>query len=208
MSVWPVVIQTLTPLGIGIIAVSEAQGPAAASGQRARDSRGQARRHWLWRTTRDRNRRRRDLNGNKHRRGIPLNLPSRANRRHVNNWLVDSPLRPAVTDTRRGPPYLSVTIRRFSSNIQRRQAPVETTLSRETFGIGIGQSYAYVLIAHQTAKGVPPRSDTTHLRLVRLICWMKKERLAHAEFLTIRKQSLNRLLWLLVSSGRGIDSRV
>src|SRR6478672_6576907 len=34
----------------------------------------------------------------------PLNLPSRANRRHVNNWLVDSPLRRAVSDTRRGPP--------------------------------------------------------------------------------------------------------
>ena len=34
----------------------------------------------------------------------PLNLPSRANRRRVNNWLVDSPLRRAVTDTRRGPP--------------------------------------------------------------------------------------------------------
>jgi len=34
----------------------------------------------------------------------PLNLPSRANRRHVNNWLVDSPLRRAVTDTKRGPP--------------------------------------------------------------------------------------------------------
>ena len=30
MSVWPVAIQILTPLGIGIIAVSEAQGPAAA----------------------------------------------------------------------------------------------------------------------------------------------------------------------------------
>ena len=44
MSVWPVAIQTLTPLGIGIIAVSEAQEPAAAPqrprpGQRARDSR-------------------------------------------------------------------------------------------------------------------------------------------------------------------------
>ena len=48
MSVWPVAIQTLTPLGIGIIAVSEAQGPAAAlqgprPGQRERDSRRQAR---------------------------------------------------------------------------------------------------------------------------------------------------------------------
>jgi hypothetical protein len=29
MSVWPVAIQTLTPLGIGIIAASEAQAPAA-----------------------------------------------------------------------------------------------------------------------------------------------------------------------------------
>jgi hypothetical protein len=44
MSVWPVAIQTLTPLGIGIVAVSEAQGPVAVPqcprhGQRARDSR-------------------------------------------------------------------------------------------------------------------------------------------------------------------------
>lgn len=29
--------------------------------------------------------------------------PSRASRRHVNNWLVDNPLRRAVTDTNRGP---------------------------------------------------------------------------------------------------------
>jgi hypothetical protein len=34
----------------------------------------------------------------------PLSRPSRANRRHVNNWLVDNPLRRAVTDTNRGPP--------------------------------------------------------------------------------------------------------
>jgi hypothetical protein len=44
MSVWPVAIQTLTPLGIGIIATSEAQAPAAVPrhphpGQRERDSR-------------------------------------------------------------------------------------------------------------------------------------------------------------------------
>jgi hypothetical protein len=42
MSVWPVAIQTLTPLGIGIIVVSKLQEPAAASrclrpGQRARE---------------------------------------------------------------------------------------------------------------------------------------------------------------------------
>ena len=34
----------------------------------------------------------------------PLSRPSRANRRHVNNWLADNPLRRAVTDTNRGPP--------------------------------------------------------------------------------------------------------
>src|SRR6266850_2476617 len=44
MSVWPVAIQTLTPPGIGIIAASEAQAPAAAlrrprPGQLVRDSR-------------------------------------------------------------------------------------------------------------------------------------------------------------------------
>jgi hypothetical protein len=34
----------------------------------------------------------------------PPRRPSRANRRHVNNWLADNPLRRAVTDTNRGPP--------------------------------------------------------------------------------------------------------
>ena len=33
--------------------------------------------------------------------GPPLGRPSRANRRHVNNWLADDPLRRAVTDTKR-----------------------------------------------------------------------------------------------------------
>ena len=33
----------------------------------------------------------------------PLSRPSRARRRHVNNWLADNPLRRAVTDTNRGP---------------------------------------------------------------------------------------------------------
>jgi hypothetical protein len=33
----------------------------------------------------------------------PLSRPSRANRRHVNNWLADNPLRRAVTDAKRGP---------------------------------------------------------------------------------------------------------
>jgi hypothetical protein len=33
----------------------------------------------------------------------PLSRPSRANRRHVNNWLEDNPLRRAVTDAKRGP---------------------------------------------------------------------------------------------------------
>jgi len=47
MSVWPVAIQTLTPLGIGIIATSEAQAPAAVPrnphpGQRECDSRRSA----------------------------------------------------------------------------------------------------------------------------------------------------------------------
>lgn len=34
----------------------------------------------------------------------PLSRSSRANRRDVNNWLADNPLRRAVTDTNRGPP--------------------------------------------------------------------------------------------------------
>src|SRR3984885_2613358 len=34
----------------------------------------------------------------------PLSRSSRANRRHVNNWLADNPLPRAVTDTNRGPP--------------------------------------------------------------------------------------------------------
>src|ERR1700730_3376025 len=67
----------------------------------------------------------------------PLSRSSRANRRHVNNWLADNPLRRAVTDTNRGPPYGSATIRCFSSNVQRRRAPVETTSSRETFELGV-----------------------------------------------------------------------
>jgi hypothetical protein len=33
----------------------------------------------------------------------PPSRPSRANRRHVNNWLVDNPLRRAVADTNREP---------------------------------------------------------------------------------------------------------
>src|SRR6185369_8305238 len=36
----------------------------------------------------------------------PLSRPSRANRRHVNNWLADNPLRRAVTDASRGPTKL------------------------------------------------------------------------------------------------------
>jgi hypothetical protein len=34
---------------------------------------------------------------------VAISPPSRANRRHVNNWLADSPFRRAVTDTSRGP---------------------------------------------------------------------------------------------------------
>ena len=34
----------------------------------------------------------------------PLSRSSRANLRHVNNWLADNPLRRAVTETNRGPP--------------------------------------------------------------------------------------------------------
>jgi hypothetical protein len=39
MSVWPVAIQTLTPLGIGIIVVAAAQEPAAAPHRRPRGQR-------------------------------------------------------------------------------------------------------------------------------------------------------------------------
>ena len=35
---------------------------------------------------------------------VATSPPSRAKRRHVNNWLADSPFRRAVTDTSRGPP--------------------------------------------------------------------------------------------------------
>ena len=58
-------------------------------------------------------------------------------RRHVNNCDGDSPYRRAVAETRRGPSKLSATIRRFSSSVQRRRAPVAITSSRETFGIGV-----------------------------------------------------------------------
>src|SRR5262245_25521183 len=61
--------------------------------------------------------------------------PSRARRRHVNSWLADSPFRRAVADTCRRPSWLSLTIRRFSSNVQRRRAPVSITSSRDTFDI-------------------------------------------------------------------------
>src|SRR5262245_6890891 len=61
--------------------------------------------------------------------------PSRARRRHVNSWLADSPFRRAVADTCRRPSWLSLTIRRFSSNVQRRRAPVPITSSRHTFDI-------------------------------------------------------------------------
>jgi hypothetical protein len=86
MSVWPAAIQTLTPLGIGIIAVS-AQGPAAVlrrprPGQLARNSRqarsrlfqpsraGSRRRQHLRRADRRPRWRRSDLDGNKSRHGL------------------------------------------------------------------------------------------------------------------------------------------
>ena len=64
-------------------------------------------------------------------------LPSRASRRHVNNWLGDKPFRRAVADVIRGPLKLSATIRCFSSSVQRRRAPVVITSRRDTFGIGV-----------------------------------------------------------------------
>ena len=64
-------------------------------------------------------------------------LPSRANRRQLNSWLVERPWRRAVADTRRGPLKLSATIRCFSFNVHRRRDPVSITSSVETFGIGV-----------------------------------------------------------------------
>ena len=61
--------------------------------------------------------------------------PSRTSRRQVNNWPADNPYLRAVADTRRGALALSATIRRFSSGVQRRRAPVWITSSRDTFDI-------------------------------------------------------------------------
>ena len=61
--------------------------------------------------------------------------PSRTSRRQLNNWPADNPYLRAVADTRRGALALSATIRRFSSGVQRRRAPVWITSSRDTFDI-------------------------------------------------------------------------
>jgi hypothetical protein len=61
--------------------------------------------------------------------------PSRASRRQVNSWQPESPCRRAVAETSPHPPKLSATIRRFSSKLQRRRAPVEMTSMRDTFDI-------------------------------------------------------------------------
>src|SRR5262245_34107761 len=61
--------------------------------------------------------------------------PSRTSRRQVNNWPADNPYLRAVADTSRGALALSATIRRFSSGVQRRRAPVWITSSRDTFDI-------------------------------------------------------------------------
>src|SRR5262245_15505939 len=61
--------------------------------------------------------------------------PSRTSRRQVNNWPTDNPYLRAVADTSRGALALSATIRRFSSGVQRRRAPVWITSSRDTFDI-------------------------------------------------------------------------
>ena len=67
----------------------------------------------------------------------PTSLPSRACRRQLNIWLVESPWRRAVAETTRGALKLSATIRCFSSSVQRRRDPVSITSSVETFGIGV-----------------------------------------------------------------------
>src|SRR5262249_50971831 len=61
--------------------------------------------------------------------------PSRTSRRQVNNWPADNPYLRAVADTSRGALALSATIRRFSSGVQRRRAPVWIPSSRDTFDI-------------------------------------------------------------------------
>jgi hypothetical protein len=61
--------------------------------------------------------------------------PSCASRRQVNSWPPDSPCRRAVAETSPRPPKLSATIRRFSSNVHRRRAPVDMTSMRDTFDI-------------------------------------------------------------------------
>src|SRR5215467_3051393 len=61
--------------------------------------------------------------------------PSRTSRRQVNNWPADNPYFRAVADASRGALALSATIRRFSSGVQRRRAPVWITSSRDTFDI-------------------------------------------------------------------------
>ena len=61
--------------------------------------------------------------------------PSRARRRHANNWLADKPWHRAVVDTCRRPSWLSATIRRFSTSVQRRRRPTWITSSRDTLRI-------------------------------------------------------------------------
>jgi hypothetical protein len=55
----------------------------------------------------------------------------------VNNCGGDNPYCRAAAETRRGSSKLSATIRRFSSSVQRRRAPVAITSRRETYGIGV-----------------------------------------------------------------------
>jgi len=100
----------------------------------------------------------------------------------VNNWLADNPLRRAVTDASRGPTKLSATIRCFSSNVQRRRAPVETTSSRETFEIGVWSVIRLCLHppSHCARRPSPERYDLTG-------CYAEKVKRRASEVLSLAK---------------------
>jgi len=65
-------------------------------------------------------------------------------RRRVNRGDGDNPYRRAVAETHRGSLKLSAMIRRFSSSVRRRRAPVAIPARRGTFGIANADQRAIV----------------------------------------------------------------
>ena len=94
-----------------------------------------------FRTCRVRIRCRLDLDRHQSRASSP-SQPSRASRRQVDSCPPDSPCRRAVAEISPGLAKLSATIRRFSSKVHRRRAPVNMTSMRDTFGIVVNHLIA------------------------------------------------------------------